>query len=293
MKTLDPALADHLAGGVTTLAWCWRLVRRDGTVLGFTDHDKDVSFDATLFEAASGFAASEAREAVGLSAAGVEVTGAVTTTPLSEADFAAGLYDNATVEVYRVNWAAPEQRVLTRRGALGQVQRGGGAFSAEVRGLAHDLQQPKGRLYQHTCDADVGDQRCGLDVAAPPYRLEGLVTAIEGPSRLVAGGLGDLETDWLTRGMLSIGSGPQSGFRVEIKVHEAVAIGAVLTTWQPLPSGLTVGTPIAVTVGCDKLLQTCRDRFANAINFRGFPFMPGNDFVMSYARPGAVPSRGA
>ncbi|MDX5493645.1 MAG: phage BR0599 family protein, partial [Alphaproteobacteria bacterium] len=33
----------------------------------------------------------------------------------------------------------------------------------------------------------------------------------------------------------------------------------------------------------DKQFTTCRDRFANAVNFRGFPHMPGNDFVMASA----------
>ena len=28
--------------------------------------------------------------------------------------------------------------------------------------------------------------------------------------------------------------------------------------------------------------QTCRDRFDNVVNFRGFPHIPGNDFVISY-----------
>jgi len=37
---------------------------------------------------------------------------------------------------------------------------------------------------------------------------------------------------------------------------------------------------------CDKRFATCRDRFANGINFRGFPHIPGNDFVIAYPVPG-------
>ncbi len=66
MKSLPPALQAHLDTGATTLGWCWRLTRRDGTMLGFTDHDRDLAFDATTFAAATGFTATEIKDAVGL-----------------------------------------------------------------------------------------------------------------------------------------------------------------------------------------------------------------------------------
>ena len=138
------------------MCWCWRLTRRDGVKLGFTDHDRDVIFDGTTFEAAAGFTASEMRDSVGLSVDNLEVTSALTSERLAEADLVAGLYDDARVEIFRVNWTAPEQLLLMRSGSLGEVRRAAGAFAAEVRGLAHYLQQPKGRLFQFTCDADLG-----------------------------------------------------------------------------------------------------------------------------------------
>ena len=39
-------------------------------------------------------------------------------------------------------------------------------------------------------------------------------------------------------------------------------------------------------LGCDRALATCRDRFGNVANFRGFPHIPGNDFVLRYPRSG-------
>jgi uncharacterized phage protein (TIGR02218 family) len=41
-----------------------------------------------------------------------------------------------------------------------------------------------------------------------------------------------------------------------------------------------------VTVGCDKSHETCRARFDNVLNFRGFPHMPGNDFVVRVPQQG-------
>ena len=49
---------------------------------------------------------------------------------------------------------------------------------------------------------------------------------------------------------------------------------------------IAAGDTFAVTAGCDKQFATCRAKFANAVNFRGFPHMPGNDFVAAYPRAG-------
>ena len=54
MRPIPPALAAHLGEGVTTLCRCWTLTRRDGLVLGFTDHDRDLTVAGTLHGARSG-----------------------------------------------------------------------------------------------------------------------------------------------------------------------------------------------------------------------------------------------
>jgi len=62
--------------------------------------------------------------------------------------------------------------------------------------------------------------------------------------------------------------------------------GATLALWQPPPESIEPGDVFVVTAACDKRFETCREKFANAENFRGFPHLPGNDFVVSYAVPG-------
>lgn len=286
MKQLSESLQSHLATGATTLCWCWRLTRRDGTKLGFTDHDRDLTFDATTFEAAAGFTASEMRDSVGLSVDNLEVSSALSSDRLSEADLAAGLYDDARVEIFRVNWSAPSDRVLMRSGSLGEVRRAGSAFTAEVRGLAHYLQQPKGRLYQFTCDADVGDARCTMDLDSPTYRGVGTITAVLGERRFTAGGLDAFADQWFARGLLRFTSGAADGQAIEVKAHGKSAGTVTLELWSAVRGPLEVGQTFVVTAGCDKHLATCKAKFANAVNFRGFPHMPGNDYVLAVARPG-------
>jgi uncharacterized phage protein (TIGR02218 family) len=286
MKQLPAGLAAHLASGATTLCWCWRLTRRDGLVQGFTDHDRDLVIDGTTFEASAGFTASEMREGVGLTVDNLEVTGAVTSERLADADLAAGLYDDAKVEIFRVNWQTPAERVLVRSGSLGEVRRQGAAFTAEIRGLAHYLQAPKGRLYQFTCDADVGDGRCGVDLDAAQFKGTGTLDTVASARKFTALGLGAFAEGWFTRGLLTFTSGAAEGQRIEVKRHSLSGGVVTLELWQPARLPLTGGQTFTVTAGCDKQIGTCRDKFANAVNFRGFPHMPGNDFLTVVARPG-------
>jgi uncharacterized phage protein (TIGR02218 family) len=286
MKQLPAELQTHLDSGATTLCWCWRLTRRDASRFGFTDHDRDLTFDGTTFEAAAGFTASEMRDSVGLSVDNLEVTSALSSDRLSEADLAAGLYDDARVEIFRVNWAAPEQRVLMRTGSLGEVRRAGLTFAAEVRGLAHYLQQPKGRLYQFTCDADLGDGRCKIMLSDPLYRGEGEIVDVASARRFTVAGLDSFADDWFSRGLLTFTSGAADGQAIEVRTHIKTGSTVTIELWAPARGPLQVGQTFVATAGCDKHLTTCQAKFANSANFRGFPHMPGNDFVTTFARNG-------
>lgn len=292
MKALTEDLSAHLQSGATTLCWCWRLTRRDGSKLGFTEHDHDLVFDDTTFEAASGFTASEIREQVGLSVDNLEVAGALISDRLSEIALAAGDFDDAEIAIFRVNWQDTAQRVLARKGSLGEVRRTGTAFAAEVRGLAHYLQQPRGRLFQYTCDADLGDARCTVDLDQPAFRATATVTDITDARRMIVDGLDDYATGWFTRGILAFTSGANAGRAMEIKNHRPVAAGIEIELWQPMGEAIAIGDTATATAGCDKRIETCTARFANAINYRGFPYMPGNDFVTAVAQPGNTPRPG-
>lgn len=281
MRVLPAALQDHLDSGATTLCWCWRITRNDGAAFGFTDHDRDLAFDGTAFEAASGFTGSEISGAVGLNVDTLDVEGALQSDKLNEADLAAGLFDNARIEIYRVNWAAPSMRVLMRYGNLGEVSRGGSHFRCEVRGLAHALQQPQGRIVQYGCDADLGDARCKVALGAAAYSSDGTVASIgSSPRRFRASGLGGYAANWFTRGLLTWTSGANDGRTGEVKLHAKASSGVTIELWQKPSEAIAPGDGFHVTAGCDKQFSTCRAKFSNTANFRGFPHVPGNDFML-------------
>ncbi|WP_029003712.1 DUF2163 domain-containing protein [Azorhizobium doebereinerae] len=285
MRTLPDAMTAALARGATTLCTGWRLTRRDGLVQGFTDHDRDLVVEGLAFRAASGIAGSESTLAQGLGVTGAEVSGALSADTLDEAALAAGLYDGATVDLLLIDWSDPGVSVLLRRGTLGEVRRQGLAFTAELRGLADALNQTRGRVFAALCDADLGDARCGVDLAQGTYRADGVVLAREAGGRLRVAGPWQ-QDGWFTRGRFALVGGAAAGFACEVKAHAAEAGGVVLDLWQAPPEGVAAGDPFGLTAGCDKRFATCRDRFANALNFRGCPHMPGNDFVLAIAVPG-------
>lgn len=286
MRSLPPALAAHLASGVTTLCHGWRITRRDGLVLGFTDHDRDLVVEGLTFRAAAAIAGSESALAAGLAVTGTELSGALSDATLSEADLAAGLYDGAGVDLLLVNWSDPTQALLLRRGVIGEVRAADGAFTAEIRAVSDTLNQTRGRLFSAGCDADLGDARCGVDLDDPAFAADGSVTAVDGALRLRVDGLDSFAEGHFARGRLVFTSGANAGFATEVKSHRREADAVVVRLWQRPPVTAVEGDGFRITAGCDKLFATCAARFANTANFRGFPHIPGNDFVITVAIPG-------
>ncbi len=282
MKQLPQGMQEHLDTGTTSLCWCWRLTRWDGSVLGFTDHDRDLEFDTTIFKAATGFTASELNHSIGLSVDNMDVEGILNSESLSEVDLSSGLYDNASVELFRVNWQDISQYILMRSGSIGEVHRSENAFTAEVRGLAHHLQQPKGRLYQYGCDANLGDSRCAIDLDSVAYKATALVQNLIDKRTFTVTGLEAYENDRFTRGLLTWNSGSNQGKAFEVKFHTVLDDVISIELWQAPALDIEPAASFEITAGCDKQFVTCKTKFTNAINFRGCPHMPGNDFALSY-----------
>src|SRR5687767_7592254 len=211
MRTIPSALQAKLDSGVTTLARCWIITRRDGVVMGFTDHDANLTVAGTLCQAGTGLNASEATARLGLQVDGSEIAGALSDDSLAESDLAAGRYDAASIEMHLVDWSEPTLNVLLAKGVLGEVRREGAAFTAEFRSLAHRLNEESGRLYTATCSADLGDARCGVDLTHAALRGDGAVAALAGTSAFRASGLGAFADDWFTAGKLTFTSGANAG----------------------------------------------------------------------------------
>ena len=211
MRDVPSELAARVESGAATLCHVWIATRADGTRLGFTDHDRDLSVDGVVCRAASGWTRGAAEAATGLTAGSLSLGGGLDADGLDaggleEAAIAAGLWDQAPVDMWRADWRRPDLRVRLGAGRLGRITRDGEGFTAEVEGPMALLERVVGRTYGRLCDAVLGDARCGIE-----------------------------------------------------------ALGRT----------------------CDKTWETCVATFDNGLNFRGFPHVPGDDYLTAYPRSGA------
>jgi len=277
MRQIDELFAVRLAAGATTLCACWRFTRADGAVFGATDHDRVIVFDGVAYGPAAGLEAATLESSSGLAPGRAAASGAVTLDFVNEADIDAGLWDGARAHVWRVDWAAPEYRVMIWSGRLSEISRQGAAFTAELVSLKADLERQIGRVYSRSCDADVGDVRCGVDLEDAAFRAEGVVTDAIGARRFLASGLDGFGYAWFTGGVLTWTGGANAGRTTRVVRHA----GSEIELAREPRFAMTEGDAFVVTAGCDKSFQMCGARFGNRVNFRGFPHMPGAEAVLA------------
>lgn len=286
-------LQAHLASGTTMVCRCWSVRRRDGVELGFTDHDRDLTFDGIVFRANSGMTARALQQTTGLAVDNTEALGALSDASVTEADIQAGRFDGAEVRAWLVHWAEVSQRMLQFRGTFGELQRAGGAFQVELRGLTEALNTPQGSVYQAPCPAILGDKRCRFDLSTPGYFSERAVEAVtEGRVFTFADATG-FEDRWFERGRFEVLSGEASGLTGLVKNDRITPEGRRVDLWQALRAPVQAGDMVRIEAGCDKRAESCRSKFNNFLNFRGFPDIPGEDWLMSYPAQSGVNDGGS
>ncbi len=278
----DPNLKAHLETGFTTVSRCWALTRRDGTVMGFTDHDQDLSFEGITFKADTGLTARALQQATGLAVDNTEALGALSSATITESDIAAGRYDGAEIQAWLVNWQDLEQRVLQFSGSIGELVRGDGAFSAELRGLTENLNQPQGRSFQKPCTAVLGDGTCQFDVTQAGYFAERVVEEISDNRLFTFADFLGFDDRWFERGKFEVLSGAAQGLVGIVKNDRLTDAARTIELWEAMRLPIAVGDLVRFEAGCDKRAETCRLKFQNFVNFQGFPHIPGEDWLMSY-----------
>lgn len=291
-KTISVELKAHLASEVTTIATCLKLVRLDGAEYFFTDHDTDLTIDGDTYEATDGMIPTSISQSNGLSVDNMEIVALLGFDRVEEADIAAGLFDYAAVDIFIVNYQDLTMGVmyLLKGWTIGSVEIRDNTFQAEIRGKAQRLQQNLCETYTPECRAELGDSRCGVDIedSAQTYWASGTVTAVSDRKIFADSSLGSeaYEVDVFVYGKLTWSepgsgdsyTGNNAGREMEIKAFNNG--NGAFELFEAMPEDIEVGDEFVVTFGCDKDIETCKNRFNNVVNFRGEPFIPGWDRVM-------------
>jgi uncharacterized phage protein (TIGR02218 family) len=257
------------------VATFWRIYRRDGVMLAFTSHDRDLEFGGITHRTAPGMVPAAIRLSAELSDDSAEAEGALNHASIREEDLAAGLFDEAAIEIGAVDWLTREHHVLYT-GEIGRIEDDQHRFSAELRSGKQLLEQDLVPRTSPTCRAEFCGRGCGLSAAR--FISTRPLAAVDLDRNRVR--IDQLTATDHINGRLRFMAGPQTGIRFDIVDFD----GDWLVLDRPLVKGTAIGTRTELTEGCDHTIATCSARFGNAVNFRGEPFLPGNDLLSRYGQ---------
>ncbi len=297
MKLITPQLAAHLGLEMSTLAVCWKIEKGDGSSITGTDHDEDIEIPSEspgsglegIYLAGSNITGSDVRSTADGSVDNMEATGAIppqtsTTVDVTVADIEAGLLDDAPGTLFVVNWRAPgDGMMIVRHGTLGEIRRDSdGRYTAELRGLKQALQQVFIRTYSERCQVKrFGDSECKFDLAT--VRVTGAVGAVTSAkefSAAVSGSPAQLG-GYFNGGELTFTSGANANYMREVKRDDNGDVPGNFLFWERFPNDPAPGDTFELTPGCDRLIRTCKDKYSNVVNFRGYGvFIQGADALI-------------
>jgi uncharacterized phage protein (TIGR02218 family) len=283
--TVSSDFATHLAGRSHSRCRMLRLDLKDGTILGFTDHDKSLDFDlsdgdgAVTYRADLGMKISNISLSCGLDSGNCEITA-----PISDVitldGILGGRFSYAEARIFEVIWnslsAGPRKFML---GNTTEWRIEGGKAIAEIRDLFDKYNQTVGRIIENQCDADFGDTRCG----ATPVTVVGTVTAAPDAFHMTVSFAGSFANDYFNKGTVIGLTGSNASAVMEIDDWTSAG---VITLFAPLAEVPAIGDTFTVKQGCGKTRADCMVRGA-ILNFRGYPEVPGSDQVLRMPTPGA------
>lgn len=295
MKTISQALKDHLAMEVTTLSVCWRITLPDARVFLFTDHDCDLEIGAEVFLAENSLEMGDYHQDLTLSPDNVEVLlfldSSESPTSISDRDVRNDDLAGAAVDIFLVNWADVSMGTLPLAEGWGVGEVTLEDFKARIQliGLTRKLAVDIGDAYSSSCRASLGDSQCGVNLTTGGNYCVGTVTSIFGAGNQEFGTAclalagSDLALGTLT---WTLSGSANEGGVVTVKTAVDLESEVRFVLFTPTTYPIEVGDEFVVTLGCDKTLDTCRNRFRNAVNFRGEPFLPLESQVMSRVNNG-------
>lgn len=279
-RTVSAPLATHLAGTSHTRCRLLLFILRDGTKIGITDHDQDITFtlpedgDEIEYTSKSGFRISDVEQRLNLEPGSYEVSGPVADVA-TRPQLMGGRWRRAVTYLFEVNWKSPTAAIDLMKGVVTGVNVDAGEFRFEVRDEREKLNQTIGTVItsgclrrKPTCCVNIAPETT-TTVLSVTDALTIVVAATITPEDFVGGKM------WFTDGDLA-GNDPVEIFS---------ATGSTLTLFEPLPALPAPGDAVTLKEGCDGTIQMCASRFDNALNFDGFPAVRGNE-ILQPAIPG-------
>lgn len=278
MRLLGSALQSAISTGSTTLCRIFTITSQSGEVRRFTDLDIDLTYDGNTYQASKSFKVTNITMAAnsGVSTTNVEIM--LGADSITELEMLQGFWDSGTFKVSWIDWSYPDNgEIVLLVGDISTSQLSNkymGAF--EVRGILNRADQRIGQYYQAECSADLGDARCTKPLDT--FTVAGIITGVTSRTRLSANF--SSISGFYSFGVLTWTSGANTGLSIEVLSQVATGgLGQSLITALEMPADPEIGDEFNIVAGCDKRSVTCKDKFDNILNFRGYPFVPGNSII--------------
>ena len=292
-RTIPAALASHIEQGATSLCELIKITPTVGAVIAFTDHIQNLTVDGQLYLSRPGMRLSVLKSNVRMEIDNSEGAGFFQAGIITLGDILRGKFNDAFFERRFCNYDSPSEGYTFQSGYIGRVEVWDNLFKAELRSLLAVISQPVGRIISRRCDVRrLGDSRCKFDMTSTQagtgvsFRQTLTVTSVVSQIEIIVSGasLGSNGTgydDWFRGGIVHWLTGNNAGYESEVS---ATIAGPGLRLFNPPGLDIQSGDTMYAEAGCDRSTGHCQYKFKNAaqpngnlLNFRGFPYLIGDD----------------
>lgn len=272
----NPAVS-LLIQGAHRPATLWKITREDGEEYRFTDHDTKLEFDGEEYTPVSGVTASARQKQDMLKARNIEVRGVIASDAITTADLRAGKFRGAILHERIVDWRYPWNEIGHQKYIIESTIFSSEEWSAQIVGLSGWLRHKYGNVYSPICRRDLGDEWCGVNLAAFTANRE-VDTVVTNRLKFVMT-VCCADLNWWRYGKIVWGPlTANSGIISEVKEFDNVT--NEITLQLRTPHDFEAGDNFDITAGCDKTFSECKSKFTNGVNFGGYPDIPGSDQML-------------
>ena len=275
-KAVPPQIQTMLDTGCSTLAYCWLITTEDGEQLGFTDSDADLQISNITYKAVQGYSGVALQSTASSSIDNTSVSFLLNFEGTEEDKLLSGAYDFADIEIFLVNYLSVASGIIRlKKGFIGEIKIDDVKATANIIGLTQKLEVPALEYYSNNCRATLGDSKCKFVFAASPFITTGNITNVFNNRAFNTDITGSAVNDFYKYGIIEWTSGLNIGRKAEVKTY--LQTNSYIELFDEMFSNLAFNDSFILKAGCDKKLQTCKNKFNNIVNFRGEPFIPGRD----------------
>ncbi|UOF80044.1 minor tail protein L [Caudoviricetes sp.] len=260
------------------LARCWDITRRDGTHYRFTDHDRPlVLADTFTYSPVKGISATAVRRQSALEDSNASVRGIISSDLITYDDLSFGLYKEAQVDEYVVDWLVPfVDPIHHQRYWIVETSWNGEEWEAQTSSLPFWFRMQVGSVVSRTCRAELGDSLCKVDLTLLQLQFD--VSTIVTQRTVFTASVSFYADNYWRGGKLIWLSGSNAGHISEIK--SSTGSSDTFELFLKTPKDIAANDEFLIVPGCDFTRATCIAKFNNINNYRGYPFIPGTDQML-------------